>query len=148
MAQEEKKYRIALIEDGIPPYPLSDFEKPANVSRAVKKLDKAGGYYEYEMSLDFAGHMVVQNSDINCDETGRISKVIPRRYCLLGNESIELLVPNKNGGNEWISIYPMERKLTSKAVMEDGGPVNDEKGNPKVEWSAKWVQLTEADIKK
>jgi hypothetical protein len=145
MEKSELCFKIALIDPAIPAYPLPDFANPQNIARAVKVKDPdtKDEYYTYDVTEEFAAHCVASTAKVEYDNEnfGTIKSVTPARYALLGTKPVSIMMTNRQGANELITLYPMRREKWTEKVTDP------ESGAQKPVWKFKWHQLTEKDCK-
>jgi hypothetical protein len=138
--KEQKMAKFALVEKGIPPYTLGDFENPPNMSMAEEGTGDMGEFYIYEGTEKFAAHMVLSGGKVTLDKDNNPT-FVPGRYKLLGEKSLDAQYRTPRGAIIWLKIDPERYIIRNKQVIEDGKPKLDDNDKPTYEKFGVWEKV-------
>ena len=137
--KEQKKAKFALVEKGIPPYTLGDFETPPNMSVAEEGTGDMKEFYIYEGTEQFAAHIVLHGGKVTLDKENNVT-FVSGRYKLLGEKSLDAQYRTPRGAILWFKLEPEQYVMRNKQVIEDGHP-KMEKGQPVYEKFGVWEKV-------
>jgi hypothetical protein len=126
--KEQKTAKFALVEKGIPPYELGDFEKPVNISMPEEGTGDMEGFYIYEGTEKFAAHIVLTGGKVVLDKDNN-AIFTSGRYKLLGEKALDGQYRTPRGAIIFVKIEPERYIVKTRQVIEDSKP-KMENGKP------------------